>query len=158
MAKVGARAETEEAGGELGVSDGQGVEWGKTTGISLSQARPPASRSIKRIDEDSAPGRFWFNPSGSYPEHAELHVDPFASSWPRGPPNHNNHKMLEKWSQGGSNPRPPACKAGALPAELWPRRCRKPRVYSLSGLQVVSRSSGVCMFVYMLRKCSPGLP
>ena len=24
------------------------------------------------------------------------------------------------WSQGGSNSRPPACKAGALPAELWP--------------------------------------
>ena len=29
------------------------------------------------------------------------------------------------WSQTGSNRRPPACKAGALPAELWPlmRRC-----------------------------------
>jgi hypothetical protein len=26
------------------------------------------------------------------------------------------------WSQAGSNRRPPACKAGALPAELWPRR------------------------------------
>ena len=26
------------------------------------------------------------------------------------------------WSQGGSNSRPPACKAGALPAELWPHR------------------------------------
>ena len=25
------------------------------------------------------------------------------------------------WSQGGSNSWPPACKAGALPAELWPR-------------------------------------
>jgi hypothetical protein len=25
------------------------------------------------------------------------------------------------WSQGGSNSRPPACKAGALPAELWPQ-------------------------------------
>ena len=24
------------------------------------------------------------------------------------------------WSQPGSNRRPPACKAGALPAELWP--------------------------------------
>src|SRR5262249_48660203 len=29
------------------------------------------------------------------------------------------------WSQTGSNRRPPACKAGALPTELWPRlRCR----------------------------------
>jgi hypothetical protein len=26
------------------------------------------------------------------------------------------------WSQAGSNRRPPACKAGALPAELWPPR------------------------------------
>ena len=25
------------------------------------------------------------------------------------------------WSQAGSNRRPPACKAGALPTELWPR-------------------------------------
>jgi hypothetical protein len=28
------------------------------------------------------------------------------------------------WSQTGSNRRPPACKAGALPAELWPRKPR----------------------------------
>jgi hypothetical protein len=26
------------------------------------------------------------------------------------------------WSQTGSNRRPPACKAGALPIELWPRQ------------------------------------
>ena len=26
------------------------------------------------------------------------------------------------WSQTGSNRRPPACKAGALPAELWPQK------------------------------------
>jgi hypothetical protein len=29
------------------------------------------------------------------------------------------------WSQSGSNRRPPACKAGALPTELWPRPGRK---------------------------------
>jgi hypothetical protein len=28
----------------------------------------------------------------------------------------------EWWSQTGSNRRPPACKAGALPTELWPRK------------------------------------
>src|SRR4029078_7212761 len=28
---------------------------------------------------------------------------------------------LAWWSQTGSNRRPPACKAGALPTELWPR-------------------------------------
>ena len=26
-----------------------------------------------------------------------------------------------QWSDGDSNPGPPACKAGALPTELWPR-------------------------------------
>src|SRR5918996_5631300 len=29
------------------------------------------------------------------------------------------------WSQPGSNRRPQACKASALPTELWPRRRRK---------------------------------
>src|SRR5205085_6782750 len=28
---------------------------------------------------------------------------------------------LRQWSQPESNRRPPACKAGALPTELWPR-------------------------------------
>ena len=30
------------------------------------------------------------------------------------------------WSQAGSNRRPPACKAGALPAELWPHKFFEP--------------------------------
>ena len=31
-------------------------------------------------------------------------------------------RSIERWwSQTGSNRRPPACKAGALPTELWPR-------------------------------------
>ena len=35
---------------------------------------------------------------------------------------HSNLASVHKWwSQAGSNRRPPACKAGALPAELWPR-------------------------------------
>ena len=32
------------------------------------------------------------------------------------------------WSQAGSNRRPPACHAGALPAELWPRRWKPERI------------------------------
>ena len=32
-----------------------------------------------------------------------------------------HHECREWWSQTGSNRRPPACKAGALPTELWPR-------------------------------------
>jgi hypothetical protein len=31
-----------------------------------------------------------------------------------------NYKLQIWWSQTGSNRRPPACKAGALPTELWP--------------------------------------
>src|SRR5262245_43024694 len=31
------------------------------------------------------------------------------------------------WSQTGSNRRPPACKAGALPTELWPLRDEESR-------------------------------
>ena len=35
----------------------------------------------------------------------------------------NKSRMFRKWwSYAGSNRRPPACKAGALPAELWPRK------------------------------------
>ena len=37
------------------------------------------------------------------------------------------------WSQSGSNRRPPACKAGALPAELWPRKTMV--VVGLGGLE-----------------------
>ena len=33
-----------------------------------------------------------------------------------------NEPEPDWWSQTGSNRRPPACKAGALPTELWPRR------------------------------------
>jgi hypothetical protein len=35
-------------------------------------------------------------------------------------PGNNDLTCPSWWSQGGSNSRPPACKAGALPAELWP--------------------------------------
>ncbi len=33
----------------------------------------------------------------------------------------NRTRLLNWWSQTESNRRPPACKAGALPTELWPR-------------------------------------
>ena len=35
-------------------------------------------------------------------------------------PNVSSCSSPRWWSQSGSNRRPPACKAGALPAELWP--------------------------------------
>ena len=34
----------------------------------------------------------------------------------------SRRRRLVWWSQTGSNRRPPACKAGALPTELWPRQ------------------------------------
>jgi hypothetical protein len=37
-------------------------------------------------------------------------------------PTGNGRQSRVWWSQTGSNRRPPACKAGALPTELWPRR------------------------------------
>ena len=42
------------------------------------------------------------------------------------------------WSQSGSNRRPPACKAGALPAELWPHdrsRASQNPLVGLGGLE-----------------------
>ena len=33
----------------------------------------------------------------------------------------SSNKPKNWWSQTGSNRRPPACKAGALPTELWPQ-------------------------------------
>ena len=59
-----------------------------------------------------------------------------------------------EWSQRGSNPRPPACKAGALPAELWPRRYRRPRPTIVLGLRRISESDGACLS----RGCPSALP
>jgi hypothetical protein len=50
------------------------------------------------------------------------------------------------WSQTGSNRRPPACKAGALPAELWPRQMTEGRRQTTEDLLpsvVCSLSSGL---------------
>ena len=41
----------------------------------------------------------------------DLRAPRFAGAWRR---------QTVWWSQTGSNRRPPACKAGALPTELWP--------------------------------------
>src|SRR4051795_7805537 len=59
------------------------------------------------------------------------------------------------WSQTGSNRRPHACKARALPAELWPRMLEavspsspiasKTRVNALSGLRRARFALGSCV-------------
>jgi hypothetical protein len=43
----------------------------------------------------------------------------------------NNNTVMEWWSQTGSNRRPEACKATALPTELWPRLTHMIRSRSL---------------------------
>ncbi len=52
------------------------------------------------------------------------------------------------WSQTGSNRRPQACKASALPTELWPRLLdvwSSLKLVGLSGFEpLTSRLSGVC--------------
>jgi hypothetical protein len=40
---------------------------------------------------------------------------------PASPRQKTTSSRQPEWSQRDSNPRPPACKAGALPTELWPR-------------------------------------
>ena len=47
------------------------------------------------------------------------------------------------WSQTGSNRRPPACKAGALPAELWPLKKHKPLLFRGVNSCVYDRSSNL---------------
>ena len=56
------------------------------------------------------------------------------------------------WSQTGSNRRPPACKAGALPTELWPRSedgCRRTEVGA-------PFASDICRLTSVVRIGGPG--
>jgi hypothetical protein len=43
--------------------------------------------------------------------------------------------MTDWWSQTGSNRRPQACKASALPTELWPRSTGRSKLVGLGGLE-----------------------
>jgi hypothetical protein len=60
----------------------------------------------------------------------------------------NSSPQLRWWSQPGSNRRPQACKASALPTELWPRRqTRMVRMFPLAmgGANQSPRQPGVAM-------------
>ena len=74
--------------------------------VSTRRVRYMPGRASRRCRRRAFPG----------PQKARAR-DPGLSSWCRS----------RWWSQSGSNRRPPACKAGALPAELWPRRGRRTR-------------------------------
>ena len=59
------------------------------------------------------------------------------------------------WSQTGSNRRPPACKAGALPAELWPRMPGR----SLNAGHLCGRLDRQCAVFWSLKEViQPHLP
>ena len=98
--------------------------------------------SLKRAgDRGSARNRYADASSGRMPERANCDaraitevVEGGATRSPAAPkargrtkqtrPAGEHHERSEWWSQTGSNRRPPACKAGALPTELWPRQDR----------------------------------
>ena len=46
------------------------------------------------------------------------------------------------WSQTGSNRRPPACKAGALPTELWPRSENGGQMTEVRGVSIPTSDIG----------------
>ena len=55
-----------------------------------------------------------------YPK--DITAEPFSSTHAvQNPISSEHHRAKSRWwSQTGSNRRPPECKSGALPAELWP--------------------------------------
>src|SRR5690606_40794629 len=73
-----------------------------------------------------------------------------------------NVSLPKWWSQSGSNRRPPACKAGALPAELWPRKGSVPRRFAVelldAGHLCGRLSSTCCALSYLSKGGDPAAP
>jgi hypothetical protein len=78
--------------------------------ISSSRCQTPRAPSTSRRQRAD----FWFLTNESW----KLRVLKVATSESR----RATQPQRVWWSQTGSNRRPPACKAGALPTELWPLR------------------------------------
>ena len=77
----------------------------------------------KRQIGHESPRFEFFRPAGydgqpSLASRTEFVAPPFAKA---GLPTVAREASVGWWSQAGSNRRPPACHAGALPAELWPQ-------------------------------------
>jgi hypothetical protein len=93
----------------------------------LLRIHPMPARCTPR---DPAPRPKGRQDPGSQPDECPLHNVKQPADAPGHRPAHaaNPHRTAtpepEWWSQTGSNRRPHACKARALPAELWPRRRR----------------------------------
>ena len=69
----------------------------------------------------------------------------------------HSRRSIRWWSQTGSNRRPPACKAGALPAELWPRsaeHCCQSELEAKAGLPSRSSRQQSPAFAFRLRRGS----
>ena len=68
--------------------------------------------------------------------------------------------MRQWWSLSGSNRRPPACKAGALPAELRPRQdgTRAPFGLAFSECRSLVRTSGNALPLSQKEVIQPHLP
>jgi hypothetical protein len=62
-------------------------------------------------------------------------------------------KWLHEWRIGGSNPWPPACKAGALPAELIPLRATVTGIEPAPSRATSGRSRHLS---YTANRCCPG--
>ncbi len=102
---------------------------GRMRHFDFSRAAPPGTRLRGRRGRGvcmcafpellKIPGRQWRPASPRLRALAARHSEA-PSAFPRSLPS-PALPAAPWWSQGGSNSRPPACKAGALPAELWPR-------------------------------------
>jgi hypothetical protein len=109
-----------------GSSDGGKTpgRWSMRTVLDLHQGRTRSDLLFTMSDNPRPPARPEERENPRFTSgRAKLH---FWTSKKRG----SNNRLRDRksancrppiwWSQTGSNRRPPACKAGALPAELWP--------------------------------------
>ena len=91
-----------------------------------------------KLLKNHVPKNIWLMPDVNYPQ--IIHIWHFLKLL--------KLRLTSWWSYAGSNRGPPACKAGALPAELWPRftqvTCVKTSLVGLGRLELpTSPLSGV---------------
>jgi hypothetical protein len=117
---------------EHATTDERQGAWSTRTAFDLRRTRPRSDLLFTMSDNTHPPqhaaGYEFLFPSGRA---TELMVKNYAATLnrehdqQRRSRRHHKHNLTPIWwSQTGSNRRPPACKAGALPAELWPLRKR----------------------------------